>query len=60
MSLEGQSAGSLTEDDREATQAALERMEQRQPFLDTTFSRRTVNDAFRAGRHLQMMHQQLI
>ena len=58
--LEGQSAGSLTEDDREATQAALERMEQRQPFLDTTFSRRTVNDAFRAGRHLQMMHQQLI
>ena len=44
--LEGQSAGSLTEDDREATQAALERMEQRQPFLDTTFSRRTVNDAF--------------
>ena len=58
--LEGQSAGSLSEDEREDIEAALERMERRQPFLDTTFSRRTVNDAFRAGRHLQMMRQQLI
>ena len=58
--LEGQSAGSLTEDDREAIEAALERMEQRQPFLQTTFYRRPVNEALRAGRHLQMMHQQLI
>jgi hypothetical protein len=58
--LEGRSAGSLSEDEREAVEGALERMEQRQPFLDTTFSRRTVNEAFRAGRHLQMMRQQLI
>ena len=46
--LEGQSAGSLTEDDREAIEAALERMEQRQPFLQTTFYRRPVNEALRA------------
>ena len=35
-------------------------MAARQPFLQTTFYRRTVNEAFRAGRHLQMMHQQLM
>ena len=58
--MEGRSAGSLTEDDREALEDALERMDQRQPFLDTTFYRRAVNKAFRAGRHLQMMHQQLM
>ena len=58
--LEGSNAGSLSEDEREVIEDALERMEQRQPFLDTTFSRRTVNDAFRADRHLQMMRQQLI
>ena len=58
--LEGRSARDLTEDEREALEDAVERIKQRQPFLDTTFSRRTVNDAFRAGRHLQMMHQQLM
>ena len=58
--LEGQSAGGLTEDAREAIDDALERMEQRQPFQQTTFHRRPVNDAFRAGRHLEMMRQQLI
>ena len=56
--LEG--AGSLTEDGCEAREDDLERMEQRQPFLETTFYRRPINDAFRAGRHLQMMHQQLM
>ena len=58
--LEGGGAGSLTEYDHEAMEDALERMEQRQPFLETTFYWRPVNDAFRAGRHLQMMHQQLM
>ena len=58
--LEGQSAGSLSEDEREDIEAALERMARRQPFLQTTFYRRPVNDAFRAGRHLEMMRQQLI
>ena len=58
--LEGRNADSLTEDDHEDMEDALERMEQRQPFLQTTFYRRPVNDAFRAGCHLQMMHQQLI
>ena len=58
--LDGQSAGYLTEDERETIDDALERMEQRQPFLQTAFYRRPVNDAFRAGRHLEMMRQQLI
>ena len=58
--LEGQSAGSLSEDEREDIEAALERMARRQPFLQTTFYRRPVNDAFRAGRHLEMMRRQLI
>ena len=46
--LEGRSAGDLTEDEREAIEDAVERIKQRQPFRDTTFSRRTVNDALRA------------
>ena len=58
--LEGGSVGSLGEDDREDLEDALERMAQRRPFLQTTFYRRPVNEAFRAGRHLQMMHQQLM
>ena len=58
--LEGQSAKVLTEDEREDIEDALERVERRQPFLQTTFYRRPVNNAFRAGRHLEMMHQQLI
>ena len=58
--LEGRSAGSLGEDDREGLEDALERMAQREPFLQTTFYRRPGNKSFRAGRHLQMMHQQLM
>ena len=58
--LEGRSAESLGEDDREDLEDALEHMAQRRPFLQTTFYRRPVNEAFRAGRHLQMMHQQLM
>ena len=58
--LEGRSAGSLGGDDREDLEDALERMAQREPFLQTTFYRRPVNKSFRAGRHLQMMHQQLM
>ena len=58
--LEGRGAESLGEDDRDALEDALECMAQRRPFLQTTFYRRPVNEAFRAGRHLQMMHQQLM
>ena len=58
--LEGRRAESLGEDDREDLEDALERMAQRRPFLQTTFYRRPVNEAFRANRHLQMMHQQLM
>ena len=58
--MEGRSVGELTDDDRETIQDALDRMAARRPFLQTTFYRRVVNEAFRAGRHLQMMHQQLI
>ena len=53
-------AGSLTENDREAINDALERMAARALFLETTFFRRTVNKDFRAGRHLKMIRQQLI
>ena len=58
--VEGRSVGKLTDDDRETIQDALDRMAARRPFLQTTFYRRVVNEAFRAGCHLQMMHQQLI
>ena len=58
--LEGRSAGKLTDDDREAIEDALDRMSARRPFLQTTFYRRPVNKAFRTGRHLQMMYQQLM
>ena len=58
--LESRSTRKLTDDDREAIEDALERMAARQPFLQTTFYRRPVNQAFRTGRHLQMMHQQLM
>ena len=58
--LEGRSAGKLTDNGRETVEDALERMAARQPFLQTTFYRRPVNQAFRAGRHLQMMHQQVM
>ena len=58
--LEGRGVGSLGEDEREDLEDALERMAQREPFLRTTFYRRPVNEALRAGRHLQMMHQQLM
>ena len=58
--LEGRSAASLGEDEREDLEDALERMARRRPFLETTFYRRPVNKAFRAGRYLQMMHQQLM
>ena len=58
--LEGRSAGSLDEAGREDLEDALERMAQRRPFLQTTFYRRPMNEAFRAGRHLQMMHQQIM
>ena len=57
--LEGRSAGKLTDNDRETIQDALDRMAACEPFLETTFSRRVVNEAFRAGRHLQLIHQQL-
>ena len=53
--LEGRSAGKLTDDDRETIEDALDRMSARQPFLQTTFYRRPVNQAFRPGRHLQMI-----
>ena len=38
----------------------LEKLLEREPFLQTTFYRQPVNKSFRAGRHLQMMHQQLM
>ena len=49
----------LTDDDREAIDNALERMAARAPFLEATFSLGVVNEAFRDGRHLQLIRQQL-
>ncbi|MCY4328030.1 MAG: plasmid pRiA4b ORF-3 family protein [Rhodobacteraceae bacterium] len=43
-------------DDVEAT---LQRVVARGPYVEETFSRRSVNDRFRAGDHRDFMHQQL-
>ena len=37
---------------------ALDRMEARQPFLNSEFSRRAVNARLRQGEHREFMHQQ--
>ena len=37
---------------------ALDRMEARQPFLSSEFSRRAVNARLRQGEHRELMHQQ--
>ncbi len=37
---------------------ALDRMEARQPFLSSEFSRRAVNARFRQGEYRELMHQQ--
>ena len=39
---------------------AMERMAARGPFLSDKFSRKLVNQAFRDGRHRDLMHQQFI
>ena len=38
----------------------LDRMKAREPYLETSFSRRDVNTQLREGRHLELMHQQLM
>jgi len=38
----------------------LDRMKAREPYLETSFSRRDVNTQLRDGRHLELMHQQLM
>lgn len=38
----------------------LDRMTAREPYQDTSFSRRDVNTQFRGGRHRDLMHQQLM
>lgn len=47
--------GELTPDD---ARMAMERMVAREPFLPGKFSRKLVNQAFRDGRHRDLMHQQ--
>jgi hypothetical protein len=44
----------------EEVEAVMERMKSREPFLEGRFSRRTVNQGFREGRHLQLMRQQIM
>ena len=38
----------------------LDRMKAREPYLETSFSRRDVNAQFRDGYHRELMHQQLM
>ena len=38
----------------------LDRMKVREPYLETSFSRRVVNTQLRDGRHQDLMHQQLM
>jgi hypothetical protein len=38
----------------------LDRMKAREPYLETSFSRRDVNTQLRDGRHRELMHQQLM
>ena len=38
----------------------LDRMKAREPYLETSFSRRVVNTQLRDGRHRELMHQQLM
>ncbi len=38
----------------------LDRMKAREPYLETSFSRRDVNAQFHDGRHRDLMHQQLM
>jgi len=38
----------------------LDRMKAREPYLETSFSRRDVNTLLRDGRHRELMHQQLM
>ena len=38
----------------------LDRMKAREPYLETSFSRRDVNTQLRNGRHRELMHQQLM
>jgi hypothetical protein len=43
---------------RRRLEDALDRMEERRPYLTDTFSRREVNARFRKGEHREFMHQQ--
>lgn len=38
----------------------LDRMKAREPYLETSFSRRDVNSQLCDGRHRELMHQQLM
>lgn len=59
--LETHNAGKKVSDFlTEEVEAVMERMTSREPFLEDSFSRRTVNQGFREGRHLQLMHQQIM
>lgn len=40
-------------------ETAMERIAARQPFLEATFSRKLVNQAFREGQHRELMRQQM-
>jgi len=40
-------------------ETAMERMIARKPFVEENFSRGTVSKRFRAGEHLELMHQQM-
>jgi hypothetical protein len=59
--LDRHDTGQTLEDlDLENLEYVLDRMKAREPYLETSFSRRDANAQFRDGRHRELMHQQLM
>ena len=56
--LDGNEALRQNEDKRWEVDMALERSQERQPYLNEKFSRRAVNRAFRQNDHEVLMYQQ--
>jgi hypothetical protein len=59
--LDRHETGQTLEDlDLDNLEYVLDRMKDREPYLETSFSRRDANSQFRDGRHRDLMHQQLM
>lgn len=59
--LDRHDTGQALEDlDLDNLEYVLDRMKAREPYLETSFSRRDVNTQLRDGKHRELMHQQLM